>query len=253
MTTVTTTTQPATAQQPPPQPAPSSDDDLAAAAAAALGAAVTAVAVIALLKKTYVKAGVDLLALQSAVQVVMSMPPEVTGIAGPATAQVAYLNQIRRGQMVLSIGRRITADVCKARSEGGSIGKALLDDVSRETRYFGQHHDAMWSRAKAAMAVDMAALEYGLLLGWYTHLDDRTTPECAAANGKNFRADVMPLIGYPGTVHGSSCRCRPGAPFTGAPTLPSAGRIPSTSVLLQRQMQKWMQEHPIPSVWQQGI
>lgn len=86
------------------------------------------------------------------------------------------------------------------------------------------------------MAVDMAALQHGLLLGWYAHHDDRTTPECADADGKNFRADAMPLIGYPGTVHGSSCRCTPGAPFPGAPELPSASMAPTRSVRLQRRL-----------------
>ena len=241
-----TTTQPAApGQQPQQQPVQQpqqqpDDDDLAAAAIVALGAAATAAAVTALLTSLYARAGIERLALMSAVQVVMSMPPEVTGIAGPATAQVAYLNQVRRGQMVLAIGRRLNNDIRQARSEGRSVGKALLDGVSRETRYFGQHRDAIWSRAKAAMAVDMAALEHGLLLGWYTHLDDRTTPDCAAANGKNFRADAMPLIGYPGTVHGSTCRCTPGAPFPGAPMLPSASTAPPRSTRLQRRLGQFM-------------
>lgn len=226
-----TTTQPAPAQPPPPQPP--SDDDLAAAAAVALGAAVTVAGVTAVLSRLYGRAGVERLALQSAVQVVMSMPPEVAGIAGPATAQIEYLNRVRRGQMVLAIGRRLTADMRKARSEGRSPGKALLDGVSRETRYFGQHRDAIWSRAKAAMAVDMAALQHGLLLGWHTHIDDRTTPDCRAADGKNFRADAMPLIGYPGTVH-AKCRCEPVGPFPGAPVLSSANTGPVRSDRLKR-------------------
>jgi len=236
MTTVTT--QPA--QQPPPQqpapPPPDDDDALAAAAAAALAAGVTVTAVTALLEKLYTRADVDRMALQSAVQVVMSMPPEVAGIAGPATAQVSYLNQVRRGQMVLAISRRLTTDIRRARSHGESIGRALLDGVSRETRYFGMHRDAIWSRAKAAMAIDMAALDYGMLLGWYAHRDDRTTPECRDADGKNFRADAMPLIGYPGTVHGGTCRCTPGAPFPGAPLLPSASIAPPASIRVQRRL-----------------
>lgn len=233
--TAPTTQQPQ--QQPVQQPQQQPDDaDLAAAAAVALAAGVTITGVTALLTQQFGRAGVDRLALQSAVQVVMSMPPEVTGIAGPATTQMAYLNQVRRGQMVLAIGRRLTNDIKQARSKGESIGRALLDGVSRETRYFGLHRDAMWARAKAAMAVDMAALQHGLLLGWYTHMDDRTTPECADANGKNFRADSMPLIGYPGAVHGSNCRCTPGAPHAGAPVLPSASNTPPHTVRLQRRL-----------------
>lgn len=235
MTTPTTQT---AAQQPPPQqPAGPSDAELAAAAAVALGAAVTVPAMTALLAKIYIVGGVERLALQSALQVVMSMPPEVTGIAGPATAQVARLNMVRRGQMVLSIGRRLTSDIKQARSKNESIGRALLDGVSRETRYFGMHREAIWARERAAMAVDMEALQHGLLLGWYTHLDDRTTPDCRAADGKNFRADAMPDIGYPGTVH-AKCRCRPGAPFRGARELPSTGLLSTPGTRLHSYMQQ---------------
>lgn len=231
--TAPTTQQPV--QQPPQQPPPQqpSDDDLAAAAAAALAVAVTVDAASAALAKLYSRAGVEGPALQGALQIVMSMPPEATGVAGPATAQVAYLNQVRRGQMVLSIGRRLTGDMRSARSNGKSSFRALLDGVTRERRYFGMHRDAIWSRAKAAMAVDMAVLQYGLLLGWHTHRDDRTTPDCLAADGKNFRADSMPLIGFPGTVH-AKCRCEPTGPHPGAPMLPSASTTPAPSVRLLR-------------------
>jgi hypothetical protein len=234
---MTTPTQQPAAQ--PPQQTGPSDADLAAAAAAALAAAITVPAVTALLAGLYAKAGFERPALQSALQIIMAMPPEATGIAGPATAQVAYLNQVRRGQMVVSIGRRLTGDIRSARSEGRSVVTALLNGVTRERRYFGMHRDAIWSRAQAAMAVDMAALQYGLLLGWHTHRDDRTTPECLAADGKNFRADSMPLIGFPGATH-SKCRCKPVAPYPGAPLLPSAGNTPARTVRLQRRMARRM-------------
>ena len=216
------------AQQPPQQP---SDDDLAAAAAAALATAISADAAAAALSVLYARAGIVGPALQGALQIVMSMPPEATGIAGPATAQVAYLNQVRRGQMVLSIGRRLTGDMRDARSNGESTLRALLGGVDRERRYFGMHRDAIWSRSKAAMAVDMAALEHGLLLGWHAHDDDRTTPDCRDADGKNFRADSMPLIGFPGAVH-AKCRCEPVGPYDGAPMLPSASGRPAYSTRL---------------------
>jgi len=212
-------------EQPQPQPAAQSggpsDTDLAAAAAVALGAAVTVPAVVALLARLYIQAGISRLALHAAVEVAMSMPPEVTGIAGPATAQVDRLNRIRRGQMFLSIARRLTSDVKQALSQNRSIARALLDGVARERRYYGLHRDAMWSRSRAAMAVDMAAMQYGLLLGWHAHDDDRTTPDCRAADGKNFRVDAMPRIGFPGTVH-ARCRCTPVSPYPGAALLPFA-------------------------------
>jgi hypothetical protein len=227
---MTTTTQPQQQQQqgqqvPPPPPPPvytgPSDATLAAAATAALGVAIGGPAAVALLARMYIQAGIDQLTLHAAAEVVMSMPPEVTGIAGPATMQIDRLNRVRRGQMFLSIARRVSADVKQARAQGESVAQALLDAVQRERRYYGMHRDAMWNRSKAAMAVDMAAMQYGLLLGWRAHDDDRVTPDCLAADGKNFRADAMPLIGFPGTVH-AKCRCTPVKPFPGARLLPSA-------------------------------
>lgn len=215
------TAAPPAQQQPPPQQSSGpSDADLVAGAAAALGVAVTAPAAVALLTKLYLQAGISKLVLHATAEVVMSMPPEVTGIAGPATAQIDRLNRVRRAQMFLSIARRLQADVRQARSHNQSIAKALLDAVGRERRYYGQHREAMWSRSKAAMAVDMAAMQHGLLLGWHAHDDDRVTPDCLAADGKNFRADRMPRIGFPGTVH-PRCRCTPVKPYPGAPLLPS--------------------------------
>lgn len=218
------------AQQQQPQTSGPSDADLIAAAALALAAAVTVPAAVALLTKLYIQAGISKLALHAAVQTVMDMPPEVTGIAGTATAQIHRLNQVRRAQMFLSMARRLTTDIRSAHSEGRSELRALLDGVERERRYFGMHRDAMWSRAKAAMAVDMAALEHGMLLGWHAHDDDRTTPDCRDADGKNFRADAMPLIGFPGAVH-VKCRCTPVTPYPGAPLLPSAAVTSPRSAL----------------------
>jgi hypothetical protein len=46
------------------------------------------------------------------------------------------------------------------------------------------------------------------------------TPECRWANGRNYRADQMPVIGFPGAVH-ARCRCAASFPLPGAPLLPS--------------------------------
>jgi hypothetical protein len=54
-----------------------------------------------------------------------------------------------------------------------------------------------------------ASTSKGGLLGWYSRNDDRTSAECLAAHGKNFDPNVIPPIGYPGSVH-PHCRCRPG-------------------------------------------
>jgi hypothetical protein len=83
---------------------------------------------------------------------------------------------------------------------------------------------AIWSRMAAASRVDSASMLYGLLLGWNTVHDSHTTPECRHADRKNFWADRMPLIGYPGMTH-PNCRCWPGPPVPGAAILPSKAGI----------------------------
>jgi hypothetical protein len=161
----------------------------------------------------------------SVVQMVMSFPPERTGVAGSASLITSRQNALRRAQFVLAAGRRVTRDLADARAHGQPLSRVLADSVTRERRYFSQHLDAMWNRAKAAAQVDSAAMTYGNLLGWNTVLDGHTSPECRAADGKNFEATDQPLIGWPGAVH-PHCRCYPGPAHAGARMLPSAHRVP---------------------------
>jgi hypothetical protein len=161
----------------------------------------------------------------SVVQMVMSFPPEKTGVAGSASLITSRQNALRRAQFVLAAGRRVTRDLADARAHGQPLSRVLADSVTRERRYFSQHLDAMWNRAKAAAQVDSAAMTYGNLLGWNTVLDGHTSPECRAADGKNFEATDQPLIGWPGAVH-PHCRCYPGPAHAGARMLPSAHRVP---------------------------
>ena len=83
--------------------------------------------------------------------------------------------------------------------------------MTRERRFLQQHLVATKRRVAVAKAVDKVAASTRRKVGWYATLDNRTSLECRAANGKNFYADRMPTIGYPGAVH-PSCRCRPGVP-----------------------------------------
>jgi hypothetical protein len=83
---------------------------------------------------------------------------------------------------------------------------------------------AIYQRELAAARVDSAAMLYGRLLGWNTVVDSHTTPDCLAADGRNFYADKMPRIGYPGTVH-ATCRCYPGQPFPGAGMVGGRNRL----------------------------
>jgi hypothetical protein len=94
--------------------------------------------------------------------------------------------------------------------------KRLVRDpssIAAERRYLAQHLNAERIRKEAAAQVDEARGKYGDILGWKAQMDERTTPECAAANGTNFHALVPPAIGYPGTLHGGTCRCKAVAPF----------------------------------------
>lgn len=110
----------------------------------------------------------------------------------------------------------------------GEDQKALDAAEANERRYWALHLAAEERRMRAAAGQDMAALlnvdrtkETKGLLGWRAILDARTTPECRDAAGKNFKADRMPIIGWPGSVH-IGCRCSAGPPVPGAPMLPSA-------------------------------
>lgn len=91
-------------------------------------------------------------------------------------------------------------------------------DPAREDRYIEQHLDAQARRREAAKRVDLEAVKPDnvtdepagrVILTWRAHPDDRTTPECAAADGAWFYADTPPVIGYPGMPHGGTCRCWP--------------------------------------------
>lgn len=100
-----------------------------------------------------------------------------------------------------------------------------------ELGYFARHVAAEERRVRAAALVDVTARLLGdrteeqednkvPLLGWRAVLDDKTTPECRWASGKNFRADRIPVIGIPGGVH-PRCRCTSGPAIKGAPLIPS--------------------------------
>lgn len=196
------------------------DQELAIAAAMVVGTAVSAAAALAPLAGLFAAYGITRRALAGALHVVMSMPPEPLGALGPAQAQVFQINVMRRAAFLVAACRRLQNDLDYARAHGQPLDNVVSLAIARERRYFSQHLQAIYTRSVAAARVDTAAGIYGRLLGWHTLLDARTSAECKAANGKNFYADSMPLIGYPGTVH-PHCRCLPGVPFEGARMLPS--------------------------------
>lgn len=143
--------------------------------------------------------------------------------------------QVQRGQARTEMYYRAAFLVAAARrmAERMAAGATPAEAVAPERRYWTAHERARRSRQAAAhvVAEEAAAqsewqggsLERGpVLLGWHAAVDDKVTPECRAADGANFRADRMPLIGWPGTLHGGACRCVPGPPFATERTVDGA-------------------------------
>ena len=207
-------------QTPPPDAA--QDAALAVAVANALLTAATVAVAVGSLSLLLKGARMRARSMEASLTVVMGHPPGQDGFYGPAGQAMARLNLLRRAQFTVMAARRIDAAVTQAHSRGESMTRALADAVRLERRYYAQHLIAIWGRQKAGAQVDSAAMTYGRLLGWHTVRDKKTSPECLAADGKNFYADHMPVIGYPGTVH-PHCRCLPGTPFPRGAILPSYG------------------------------
>lgn len=119
-----------------------------------------------------------------------------------ASVESAKMEAAFRAHYVYNATKRLEA--------GGSL--------TQERVYFNQHLAAVRQRRKAAALTDKMRARYGTTLGWHAKMDQRTSPECRAANGKNFDAGRMPAIGYPGAVH-PYCRCRPGKKFATSATV----------------------------------
>jgi hypothetical protein len=101
-----------------------------------------------------------------------------------------------------------------------SLGQGDTPRVAlrRERPFWRRHEQARRARKDAVGRVRdaMGAADDPRRLGWYSHPDDRVTPECKAADGGWFDPLRPPLIGLPGTLHGGTCRCRPGPARLGA-------------------------------------
>lgn len=130
--------------------------------------------------------------------------PGTITVSHTALTESDRLEAYFRANYILAASRRL--------DEKFSRGIPRRVALQQEKTFFNQHLEAARVRRKAAKQVDTAAARYGATLGWHATLDTRTSPECRAANGKNFEALRKPDIGYPGSVH-SSCRCRAGKPF----------------------------------------
>ena len=145
-------------------------------------------------------------------------PPDL-GFGPPGPMELAEEDQARAWRAIYALGA--------AQRLAETEDLAHAEEV--ETGYFARHLAAEGRRQRAAALVDITSKLLGdrteeqgkiPLLGWRAVIDNRTTPECAWANGQNFRADRMPVIGLPGSVH-PRCRCTSGPAIPGAPLIPS--------------------------------
>lgn len=143
------------------------------------------------------------LAQSRSIKYAVSTIPSATAMSESSALEPTY-----RGEYVLAASRRLQG------TSGADRQKAL----QAERRYFAQHLEAVKKRRAAAAAVDKARAQFGDELGWHARLDNRTSPECREANGRNFSASRIPPIGWPGSVH-PDCRCKPGRKFATSHTV----------------------------------
>ena len=238
-----TTPAPQQQQQPPPQQPPPQQpprlppgslppavvDAVAVALSALLLTALTAAAIIAALLSRFpavrsARYRTFWQGLQRVLdRIVVPHPPPLTGVIGAASEATARQNLARRAQFAVAAATRVAGAMAEARSRGEDVGAAADAQIGQETRYFQQHLDAMWNRARAAGMVDMEAAVHGNILGWQARRDRRTTAACLRADGCNFDVDNPPDIGLPGIGPHAGCRCSAVAPWPGGRMLPGSG------------------------------
>lgn len=127
--------------------------------------------------------------------------PTPVGI-GPAVAASLNAEAAFRAAYLTNAAVRMQNEV--------NQGVMLDQAIAKESRFLVLHNAAQLNRRNAAEAVDKASV--GGVCGWKAVMDAKTSAECRAANGRNFRVDHPPSIGWPGAVH-PHCRCRPVAPY----------------------------------------
>lgn len=193
---------------------------IAAIVAALIAYSSSADALYRALRGPLIRQGIKAQTIRLAAGLAVTFPaPRLEGM-GDAMRHVIGLNWQRRAQFLLISAKRIDAAMTAARNAGEPVMLARRKALEAEFRYWKQTLAAGQQRLQAAGLVDGAAATHGPVLGWRAVRDSHVTLDCLAADGKNFRADVPPLIGYPGTVH-AQCRCYPVKPFHGAVMLPA--------------------------------
>lgn len=237
--TAPTATQPPPQQQPPAPPPPETPPAGEAMADAAIVAGLAVLlasaaatpplaAIVALLTRPPQRRGEPRVSRPAATAVaklaLQETPPRGERI-GEAGRQMQRLNIQRRAQFLLAAARRVTRQIGVDPSR-----ETLTKALRAEQRFWRQHREASAKRTRAAAVADSAADQHGVptktgtVLGWAAEMDERTTAECRAANGKNWLVERPPRIGIPGTVH-VHCRCRPVPPYR-TKQLVGGGQLP---------------------------
>lgn len=200
-----------TAEQPP-EPSQQTGQHVAEALLAGAAVAVTARAVFKLLSPFGVTLEAVVLALTLAERGTNTQP-RMVGTADLTRDQRRQEAQYR-AWYVINASKRLTASL-----RNGDTPRAA---IARERPYWRLHEAARKDRMAAAAKVAEAAAQWGPVLGWWAHPDDKVTPACAAANGKVFSSTQRPAIGWPGQPHAGRCRCWAGPPFETTVTVDQA-------------------------------
>lgn len=214
----------AAAQYPPPQPSDTADDFILSALVAAIiaGWALSKVAGILRQAQDVEPDTVRWLMVQTQFVQLLSLS-ELPPTASPLANQRRQ-NAFRRATYILNATRRMTTAFRQAASvkqdehgrwpDGRTPGSIIGAAWKKELNNMRAHIAATHKRNEAAIQVNRTWQSLGKprLLGWRAMMDDRTTAECRAANGRNFDPTRVPPIGYPGAVH-PNCRCRAVRPF----------------------------------------
>jgi hypothetical protein len=133
-------------------------------------------------------------------------------LGGTGALRRAYVdNLLHSAYYAINASRRLGVAVA-----GGEDLRAAL---SREGRYLVQHREANRRREAAARMVEAAVELHGPVLGWKHGDPKEPRPTHEAADGRNFRADRVPVStgALPGVLPG--CTCTVTASFPGAETL----------------------------------
>lgn len=148
----------------------------------------------------------------------------VVDVENAASTHILATRPARQAAYLRAAAERIAADAIRIVEPGQEPGENPA--FAAERRYLEQHLNAERARAEAARKVDEMAAEFGPVLSWISVRDEVTTSGCRDAHGKAFHAARPPVVegqpGYPGTLHGGSCRCSPGPPVRGAEMLAAA-------------------------------